>query len=218
MREGQIGKSRVWIFDLDNTLHDARPHIFPHINRSMTDYVAQLLGLEQPEANALRDAYWKRYGATLSGLIRHHRVDPEHFLRETHRFPDLGPMVVARRELRSVLRRLPGPKIVFSNSPVLYAHAVLQVLGVRDAFDDVFCIERTGFRPKPQTHGFLRLLHKHRLAADRCVMVEDSLDNLRTARRLGMKTVWMTESTCAPAWVDVSVRHLFRLPRMLHRL
>ena len=26
----------AWIFDLDNTLHDATPHIFPHINRSMT--------------------------------------------------------------------------------------------------------------------------------------------------------------------------------------
>lgn len=218
MREGRIAKPRVWIFDLDNTLHDARPHIFPHINRSMTDYVARLLGLEEAEASTLRDAYWKRYGATLSGLVRHHSVDPEHFLRETHHFPDLGSMVVGRRELRSVLRRLPGRKIVFSNSPALYADAVLQVLGVRDAFDDVFCIERTGFRPKPQSHGFLRLLHEHRLAAARCVMVEDSLDNLRTAKRLGMKTVWMTESGCAPAWVDVSVRHLFRLPRLLHRL
>ena len=27
----------VWLFDLDNTLHDASPHIFPHINRSMTE-------------------------------------------------------------------------------------------------------------------------------------------------------------------------------------
>ena len=29
----------TWIFDLDNTLHDATPHIFPHINRSMTAYL-----------------------------------------------------------------------------------------------------------------------------------------------------------------------------------
>src|SRR5882724_11082467 len=81
------GKSRVWIFDLDNTLHDARPHIFPHINRSMTEYVAGLLDLGERDADALRDIYWKRYGATLTGLIRHHRVDPGHFLRETHHFP-----------------------------------------------------------------------------------------------------------------------------------
>ena len=212
------GKSRVWIFDLDNTLHDARPHIFPHINRSMTEYVAGLLDLGERDADALRDFYWKRYGATLTGLIRHHRVDPGHFLRETHHFPDIDRMVVGRRELRSVLRRLPGRKIVFSNAPGHYARAVLDALGVGDLFDDVFSIERTRYRPKPQAHGFLRLLHAHRLVASRCIMVEDSLENLRTAKRLGMKTVWVSESNCAPAWVDVSVRQLFRLPRLLHRL
>jgi len=208
----------VWIFDLDNTLHDARPHIFPHINRSMTEYVAGLLDLGERDADALRDFYWKRYGATLTGLIRHHRVDPGHFLRETHHFPDIDRMVVGRRDLRSVLRRLPGRKIVFSNAPGHYARAVLDALGVGDLFDDVFSIERTRYRPKPQAHGFLRLLHAHRLVASRCIMVEDSLENLRTAKRLGMKTVWVSESNCAPAWVDASVRQLFRLPRLLHRL
>ena len=212
------GRPRVWIFDLDNTLHDARPHIFPHINRSMTEYVARLLDLGAKEADELRDSYWRRYGATLTGLIRHHAVDPGHFLRETHHFPDIDRMVVGRRELRSVLRRLPGRKIVFSNAPGHYARAVLQVLGVGDLFDDVFSIERTRFRPKPQAHGFVRLLHAHRLAPSRCIMVEDSLENLRTARRLGMKTVLVTESNYAPAWVDASVRQLFRLPRLLHRL
>ena len=218
MRFSAGGRPRVWIFDLDNTLHDARPHIFPHINRSMTQYVAGLLGLGDEDANALRDAYWKRYGATLIGLIRNHGVDPAHFLSETHRFPDIDRMVVGRRELRFVLRRLPGRKIVFSNAPARYAGAVLQALGVRDLFDDVFAIEHTRFRPKPEAHGFVRLMHAHRLVASRCIMVEDSLENLRTARRLGMKTVWVTESNHAPAWVDVSVRHLFRLPRLLHRL
>lgn len=184
----------------------------------MTGYVAGLLDLGEEDANALRDAYWKRYGATLIGLIRHHRVDPGHFLRETHRIPDLDRMLVGRRELRSVLRRLPGRKIVFSNAPAHYVDAVLQALGVRDLFDDVFSIESTRFRPKPQAHGFVRLMHAHRLVASRCVMVEDSLENLRTAKRLGMKTVWVTESICAPAWVDASVRQLFRLPRLLHRL
>ena len=212
------GRSRVWIFDLDNTLHDARPHIFPHINHSMTEYIARLLDLDAAEADELRDSYWKRYGATLLGLIRHHSVDPRHFLRETHHFPDIDRMVVGRRELRSVLRRLPGRKIVFSNAPGHYARAVLQVLGVGDLFDDVFSIERTRFRPKPQAHGFVRLLHAYRLAPSRCIMVEDSLENLRTARRLGMKTVLVTESNYAPAWVDASVRQLFRLPRLLHRL
>ncbi len=71
-------ESRVWIFDLDNTLHDAMPHIFPHINRSMTAYLQQHLQLDEEAANALRVDYWQRYGATLTGLMRHawHRSGP----------------------------------------------------------------------------------------------------------------------------------------------
>ena len=87
---------RTWIFDLDNTLHDARPHIFPHINRSMTDYVQTHLQVERAEANRIRLDYWRRYGATLVGLMHHHDVDPDHFLLETHDFPALEKMVVAR--------------------------------------------------------------------------------------------------------------------------
>jgi len=58
---------RTWIFDLDNTLHDARPHIFPHIDRSMTAYLAEHLALGADTANELRQFYWRRYGATLVG-------------------------------------------------------------------------------------------------------------------------------------------------------
>lgn len=210
--------NRTWIFDLDNTLHDARPHIFPHIDRSMTAYLAEHLELGAKAANELRQFYWRRYGATLVGLIRHHGIDPHHFLRETHNFPEIERQVVGRRELRSVLRRLPGRKIVFSNAPAHYARAILAALGVDDLFDDVFSIERTRFRPKPDVHGFRRLLRTHRLQASRCIMVEDSLENLRTAKRLGMKTVWVDQSSRAPAWVDANVRHIVRLPRLLHLL
>jgi putative hydrolase of the HAD superfamily len=209
---------RTWIFDLDNTLHDARPHIFPHIDRSMTAYLAEHLDLGAEAANELRQFYWRRYGATLVGLIRHHGIDPHHFLRETHDFPEIRRMVVGRRELRSTLRRLPGRKIVFSNAPAQYARAILAALGVDDLFDDVFSIERTRFRPKPDVNGFRRLLRTHRLQASRCIMVEDSLENLRTAKRLGMKTVWVDQSSRAPAWVDANIRHIVRLPRLLHLL
>jgi putative hydrolase of the HAD superfamily len=208
----------TWIFDLDNTLHDADPHIFPHLNRSMTAYLERYLGLDTQSASALRVQYWLRYGATLLGLMRHHDVDPHHFLWETHQFPELQRMVLRHPLLRSVLTRLPGRKLVFSNSPVHYSRAVLEVLRVADLFDDVFSIEHTRFQPKPDPAGFQRLLRKHRLHPRRCVMVEDNLDNLRTAKRLGMKTVWVGPSSRAPACVDVNIRDVCHLPRALQHL
>jgi putative hydrolase of the HAD superfamily len=210
--------SRAWIFDLDNTLHDARARIFPHINRSMTRYVAEYLALGEDAADSLRTTYWRRYGATLVGLIRHHDINPHHFLARTHDFPHLAGMVVGRRELGSMLGRLPGRKFLFSNAPQRYAQAILGILGVEKLFEGVFSIEHTGFRPKPDAHGFRELLRTYRLKASGCIMVEDDLENLRTAKRLGMKTVWVDATHRAPSWVDANVRHVIGLPRLLHKL
>ena len=209
---------RVWIFDLDNTLHDAAPHIFPHINRSMTEYLQAHLGLDEQAAGELRRSYWMRYGATLLGLMRHHATDPAHFLWHTHQFERLEAMIVREPQLRPTLKRLPGRKLVFSNAPVHYARAILKLLGIADLFDDVFSIERTRYRPKPDSYGFLRLCRVHRLKPQRCIMVEDNLANLRTAARLGMKSVWVSRARRSPGYVDVKIARLAQLPRLLAHL
>lgn len=229
MRSAGVGKDRLpslpaalgfpptWIFDLDNTLHDAALHVFPFINQAMTAYVAEHLGLTEAEASAVRQHYWRRYGATLLGLMRHHGTDPHHFLWHTHQLPDPRGMIVFDRALRAMLRRLPGRKIVFSNGPRHYAELVLQVMGVRPCFEAVHAIERMRFQPKPGIHAFLHLIKDHRLDPRRCVMVEDSLENLLTAKRLGMRTVWISRATRSPAFVDLRLKSVLELPRKLAR-
>src|SRR5450830_1431170 len=69
----------VWLFDLDNTLHNASHAIFPAIMANMNTYIARVLGdgttpADIDAVNAARTLYWKRYGATLLGLMRHHNV------------------------------------------------------------------------------------------------------------------------------------------------
>ncbi|MDD5056290.1 MAG: pyrimidine 5'-nucleotidase [Sideroxydans sp.] len=209
---------RVWIFDLDNTLHNATPHIFPHINRSMTAYLQEHLQLSEDAANALRVDYWQRYGATLSGLMKHHNTDPDHFLWHTHQFPELHNMVLREPRLRHLLKQLPGKKVVFSNAPLHYAKAVLKLLRIEDLFDDVFSIEHSRYKPKPQTAGFRRLLRKHHLNAAQCVMVEDSAENLLTAKRLGMRTVWVSDALRAPSYVDMKIRDVLELSRAVGKL
>jgi putative hydrolase of the HAD superfamily len=210
--------TRTWIFDLDNTLHDADPHIFPHINQSMTDYLRAELGLEPDAATALRQQYWRRYGATLLGLMRHHGTDPRHFLWHTHQFPELKRMLVREPLLRATLRRLPGRKILFSNGPMHYLRAVLKALGIADLFDAVFSIERTRFQPKPDVGGFLRFVRANRLHPRRCIMVEDTLANLRTAKKLGIKTVWVSRERRTPRYVDLKIESLSELRRHLTQL
>jgi putative hydrolase of the HAD superfamily len=148
-------------------------------------------------------------------MVRHHATNPDHFLWHTHQFPELPQMVLHEPRLRQVLQRLPGKKLVFSNAPQHYARDVLRLLRVDDLFEDLFAIEHAHYRPKPQMAGFVRLLRKHRLNPAQCVMVEDSAENLQTAKRLGMKTVWVSTSSRLPAYVDVKIQNVMQLPRML---
>jgi putative hydrolase of the HAD superfamily len=208
----------TWIFDLDNTLHNASPHIFPHINRGMTQYLQEHLALDEEAAARLRVHYWRTYGATLLGLVRHHGTDPDHFLWHTHQFPDLPRMVVADRAALAVVGRLRGRKILFSNSPAHYAHAVLDVLGIGPLFDAVYAIEHVRYQPKPSLKGFRHLLRAERVVARRAVMVDDSLPNLRAARRLGMRTVWVSNAPRAPGYVDAKVSSVRQLPRLVDDL
>jgi putative hydrolase of the HAD superfamily len=199
-------------------LHNASAHIFPHIGRAMQDYIGRYLNLDEAQATALRQHYWKRYGATLLGLIRHHDVDPRHFLHHTHQFHDLASLVVVERGLKAMLKRLPGRKLIFSNAPLRYVQAVLAIAGIGRCFDAIHSIERLRFQPKPVTQSFLYLLRAERLAPQSCILVEDSLPNLRTAKRLGMTTVWVDAGTRRPPYAVIRVASVLDLPHRLRQL
>ena len=208
---------RVWIFDLDNTLHDARARIFPSMHEQINAYLKKYYRVDDAGADAMRRDFWQRYGTTLRGLMRHHGEDPRRFLAETHVFPELGDMVVRENALHHALARLGGRKLVFSNAPRAYVAGVLKVLGVARFFDAVYTIEDTGYRGKPALHGFHVLLRKHNLDPHRCAFVDDILENLRTAHRLGMSTVWVSRSARRAPFVDLRIRSVIELPRLVFR-
>ncbi|UIF86445.1 pyrimidine 5'-nucleotidase [Cupriavidus sp. UYPR2.512] len=193
---GNTSGDTVWLFDLDNTLHDASHAIFPAINRLMTAYVARVLGCDEATASRVRVDYWQRYGATLLGMIRHHGVDPADFLRAAHEFPALADMVRVRRGLAAHLRRLPGRKILVTNAPQDYARAVLEIAGIRHCFERVVAIEQMWvhghLRPKPDRRMLRRLLVQARIAPHRAVLVEDTVSHLKRYAGTGIRTAWVT--------------------------
>jgi putative hydrolase of the HAD superfamily len=208
---------RVWIFDLDNTLHDARPHIFPAMHDQMNAYLMRRFSLDEPGANDMRRFFWERYGTTLRGLVRHHGEDPKKFIRETHRFPELDAMVVGEHALGHALARLRGTRLVFSNAPRHYVEQVLRALGVARYFDAVYTIESTRYRPKPALQGFRVLLRAHDLDPHRCALIDDMPENLRAAKRLGMSTVWVSSEPRRAPFADMRVNSITQLPRLLFR-
>ena len=185
----------VWLFDLDNTLHDAGHAVFGRLNRSMTDYIEEHLAVPRAEADHLRVHYWRRYGATLLGLERHHGIRAAHFLAQTHTLPGLEADLRMPPADRAALRRLPGRKFLLTNAPADYAKRVLTALDLASCFEGVIAIEGMrvfgALRPKPDVRMLKVVLARHRLPAHRCVLVEDTVANLKSAHQLGLHTVWM---------------------------
>ncbi|BAL94372.1 pyrimidine 5'-nucleotidase [Rubrivivax gelatinosus] len=222
---------RVWLFDLDNTLHDASHAAFGQLNVGMTDYIERELGLTRAEADALRRRYWLRYGATLLGLMRHHGVDAAHFLEQTHVLPGLEERVRGHAHDFAALARLPGRKVLLTNAPALYTRRVLGVLGITHLFDLVIPIEDMRvfgqLRPKPDTRMLRRVAARLKVPPERCILVEDTLGHLKAARSVGMGTVWMqrfarrarvampvaSRLTLAPPYVDRRISRLATLLR-----
>ncbi|WP_459616733.1 pyrimidine 5'-nucleotidase [Bordetella sp. 2513F-2] len=207
---------RLWLFDLDNTLHDTSHAIFPRIDAGMTAAVAEALGLDLDAASLLRQQYWQRYGATVIGLVRHHGVDANAFLHRSHDF-DVAPLVRAERGLARILRNLPGRKVLLTNAPQHYARAVLRHLGILRQFDSIWALEHMRlhgeFRPKPSPALLRYVLAHEGVPASRTVLVEDTLANLRGARRVGLRTVHVYHPGTPfsrgayqrPAYVDLRV-------------
>ncbi|MFY9514474.1 MAG: pyrimidine 5'-nucleotidase [Rubrivivax sp.] len=219
----------VWLFDLDNTLHDASHAAFRDISERMSAYIQRELGLGAAEADALRRRYWLRYGATLLGLVRHHGVKAQHFLHHTHILPGLEERVRGHVHDFAALAALPGRKLILTNAPAAYTARVLGALGIEHLFDGVITVERMAMfgqlRPKPDARMLRRVAVQLKVDTARCVLVEDTLDHLKSARRVGMGTVWMqrftrtarwghaanSRTSLMPAYVDCRVRNLRRL-------
>lgn len=187
-------RQAVWLFDLDNTLHDSSKAIFKIIDQSMTQAVAESLDVDPDTANVLRARYWKRYGATVIGLVRHHGVNPHDFLERCHSF-DIPPLVHSEPCLAYKLSRLQGRKILLTNAPLRYARIVLQTLGILPQFESLWAIDHMllqgRIRPKPSLALMRQVLARVAVPASQVVLVEDTLRNLKSAKQLGMRTVYV---------------------------
>ena len=97
---------------------------------------------------------------------------------------------------RAVLRHLPGRRYILTNAPRGYAMRVLRALGMDHLFDGLVSIDEMSMfgshRPKPDARMLRHLAAALKVPASRCILVEDTLDHQRSARSIGMRTVWMT--------------------------
>jgi putative hydrolase of the HAD superfamily len=180
---------RDWIFDLDNCLYPASSGLFSLIDERMGAYIQRLLNLDAEEARRVQKHHFHTHGTTLAGLMKEHEVDPHDFLEDVHDIP--LDRVNCDERLGRLLPRLPGRRFVFTNGDAPYARRVLEAIGVHNHFEDLHDIHASGYRAKPDPHGYALLCERFGIDPKHALLADDMVKNLAPAKALGMTTIWV---------------------------
>ncbi len=181
--------SKFWIFDLDNTLYSGETRVFEQVSKRMSKYISEKLNISVDEAKEIQQNYFYKYNTTLNGMIKNHKIDANEFLEFVHDI-DIN-FLKTDLPLGEELKKLEGKKFIFTNSSRKHALNVTQKIGIDQYFDDIFDIVDCNFIPKPKIESYKKLVEKHKIDPNVCVLIEDIARNLKAAYEIGMKTIWI---------------------------
>lgn len=202
------------LLDVDDTLYPKGRGPFVHVNHRIDRYVAAACHVDFDQARALRRTYIGEYGSTLQGLMRHYGTDPAHYLRDVHDVP-VEEMLTRDGRLRETLLCLRGTLVAFTNGSFDYACRILKALGIDDVVTDLFSIEYMDFVPKPLPWAYRKVMQQYGRAPGDYLVVDDSIPNVRTARRLGMAAVIVGSED--PEGFVLSVPSIYDIPRVVNQ-
>jgi len=145
---------RYLLFDLDNTLYPSSSGLDREIDRLMTLFVADYLGVPPEEARRRRKSDAVPFGTTLTWLREAHGFrDEDRYLEAVHPL-NVEDFIAYDPELPALLDRIDLPKIVLTNSPIEHAERVLARLGIADRFIRIIDIRYNRFCGKPHREAF----------------------------------------------------------------
>ena len=193
------------VFDFDSTLYMPGP-TEKAIAGAVISYLSKTLGISEEAALTTFNEYCTKYGSSFVGTYIENKIP---FEAQNINF-DLS-VIAPNPILLNALEKLPFQKVVFTNNRVSVVQEGLQRLGIENLFQSVIGLEDTLENPKPKKESFEILFKKIKAKPHECIFFEDSIQNLKVAKELGMHTVLCHRlDDAAPDIVDYSVRSLDR--------
>tara|TARA_B100001996_G_scaffold169863_1_gene129501 strand:- start:1735 stop:2409 length:675 start_codon:yes stop_codon:yes gene_type:complete len=185
----ELTNIKYWIFDLDNTLYSGQTKVFSEVDKKMSAYISQKLDVDLVKAKEIQKKYFYETGTTLSGLMKYNNIDPHEFLKYVH---DINVSWLPKDLLlREELIKIKEKKYIFTNGSHSHVKNITNQLGIEDLFDGTFAITDADFIPKPSLEPYKKIIKKFNLDPKKSIFIEDIAHNLKNAKLLGMKTVWL---------------------------
>ena len=184
------------LLDLDGVCygsHNGYPleKVFGLVSKRMTLFIQEKLGLDEKKAKELQTNYFYKYNTSLNGLMLHHNVIGDEFLKYVHDI-DISFMK-EDKIMRNELENLNMEKFIFTNGSAEHAKNILTRLGIYDLFgkEKVFDIKDAGYVPKPEAQTFDLMVKKFGINPKETIYIEDIAKNLSIGFERGCTTVWL---------------------------
>ena len=191
-----LKEMKYLLLDLDGVCygsHNGYPleKVFGLVSKRMTLFIQEKLGLDEKKAKELQTNYFYKYNTSLNGLMLHHNVIGDEFLKYVHDI-DISFMK-EDKILRNELENLDMEKFIFTNGSAEHAQNILTRLGIYDLFgkEKVFDIKDAGYVPKPEAQTFDLMVKKFGINPKETIYIEDIAKNLSIGFERGCTTVWL---------------------------
>ncbi len=201
-------------FDLDDTLYPSTSGLWDAIGVRIETFMREQVHIPAAEVHNLRTELFLQYGSTMKGLVKLYGIEEQAFLDYVHDVP-VTNFLFPNPDLRETLLSYPQRKVIFTNADTNHAHRVLSAIGLQGIFEQIIDIRAIHPYCKPQVEAFHSALKLAGVKeAENCVMIDDSANNLRSARKAGLFTIQAGVPAC-PEGIDAAVLSLLDLPDVI---
>ena len=199
----------VLFFDIDNCLYPRSLRIHDLMAQLIDKYFVSHLSLSAEAAIELHRRYYRDYGLAISGLVKHHQVDPLAYNKEVDDALPLEGLIKRDEGLRELLAGVDRTKCklwLFTNAHITHAQRVVRLLGVAEFFEGMTYCDYAEKRLVAKPHAemfekaeaeaglvFAKGMEGKGQRHDRCFFVDDSALNCSAAKERGWTVVHKLE-------------------------
>ncbi len=185
----------LWIFDNDGTLYDdsgIRDN-FPMI---FSEYFSNIVGIKKCEVPSKIIELKSKWNTELSvlAMVKEYNVDFDLAVENTYLKLDFDKCKIIKDDtIFNTLTAIKDTKIVFTNSPSIFAKKILLHSGLIGFFSSFFGIQESNFIEKPNLNAYTSI-QNHFSNYEKIIFCDNSLVNLEVAKSLGWITIWYRQN------------------------
>jgi len=181
---------QLFVFDFDGTLVDTKKDIADSVNRTLKELELRTLdretlytfigkGVNHLMTRSLEGTGYDDLPRAIKIFMRHYE---EHLMDQTDLFPN------CRETLEHFAHK---ENTILSNKPTHFITQILDALDCRAPFSTIIGGDLMPAK-KPDPGGLLHILEQHRMPPEETLMIGDSLVDVATGKRAGVKTCGVT--------------------------